>query len=255
MAGFRVFIEKLQTHVGCVIEIPRAESHHLVRVLRARSGDALTVFDGSGRVAYGKLISDGKSARLAVEEIFDEPIAPYRLEIVSALLKGKSMDMLLRAATECGATHITLLETERVEAKFTEKDIPAKMAGWTEQIIEACKQCGCLRLPELSEPIAFDRWLSLNANADKNVFTFYCSLEMDALLLLEALYSKKNTKTIEEKPCVRMVIGPEGDFTQHEYERLRKSGFQPVKLGKYVLRAGTAATYALSVADQFLRQT
>jgi 16S rRNA (uracil1498-N3)-methyltransferase len=49
---------------------------------------------------------------------------------------------------------------------------------------------------------------------------------------------------------VVVAVGPEGDFTADEYAALRSIDFLPVRLGRNVLRAETAAAYILSVVDQ-----
>ena len=47
-----------------------------------------------------------------------------------------------------------------------------------------------------------------------------------------------------------VAVGPAGDFSIAEYELLRASGFNAVRLGANVLRTETAAAYILSVVDQ-----
>lgn len=49
------------------------------------------------------------------------------------------------------------------------------------------------------------------------------------------------------RPCY-ILIGPEGDFTAEEAERLAAAGVRPVGLGPHRLRTETAAIAALSVA-------
>jgi hypothetical protein len=58
-----------------------------------------------------------------------------------------------------------------------------------------------------------------------------------------------------EKPSSLLVmIGPEGDFTAQETERALKAGARAVSLGPLVLRAETAALYALSAAGFYYRE-
>jgi 16S rRNA (uracil1498-N3)-methyltransferase len=49
------------------------------------------------------------------------------------------------------------------------------------------------------------------------------------------------------RPCY-ILIGPEGDFTPGEAERLASAGVLPVGLGPHRLRTETAAIAALSAA-------
>jgi 16S rRNA (uracil1498-N3)-methyltransferase len=48
-------------------------------------------------------------------------------------------------------------------------------------------------------------------------------------------------------------IGPEGDFSDAEYEAITRSGALPITLGSLVLRVETAATYCLSVMNYEMR--
>ena len=62
-------------------------------------------------------------------------------------------------------------------------------------------------------------------------------------------------RSLREAPCdeVAVFVGPEGDFTYNEEEQLRSRGATPVSLGPAVLRAETAAIYALSILGYELR--
>ena len=44
-----------------------------------------------------------------------------------------------------------------------------------------------------------------------------------------------------------IFIGPEGGFEEAEVEEARKAGFEPVSLGKRILRTETAGLAALSM--------
>lgn len=256
MAGFRVYVEQENAFaVGECVSLSRKEAHHLVRVLRAREGDTVTLFDGQGSYAVGKLNASGKDAVVAVEVVGREPEPRWRLELVPALLKGKSMDALLRQAVECGVTHITPVQTRHCEARFAPSDREAKRQGWVDSLIEAAKQCGQLRLPCLADIVDFEDWLAEFSHlSGESTLTVYASLEAGSELLLPALERILSPMSAGECVRVRILIGPEGDFSDHEYASLRDSGAVPVRLGNSVLRAGTAAIYALAVADQCLQE-
>ena len=51
---------------------------------------------------------------------------------------------------------------------------------------------------------------------------------------------------------IAIVIGPEGGFSEKEYQLAKEQGYKPVSLGKRILRAETAAIYALSVISNTL---
>ena len=63
----------------------------------------------------------------------------------------------------------------------------------------------------------------------------------------------KKTKVTKGK-SVTILIGPEGGFSEQEINRLTSLGFIRTSLGKRILRAETAAIYALSVLGYILEK-
>ena len=57
---------------------------------------------------------------------------------------------------------------------------------------------------------------------------------------------RRSSTEIEIDHSVSLAIGPEGDFTETEIEILQGAKFIPVRIGKRILRAETAAISALS---------
>ncbi|MCX6953808.1 MAG: RsmE family RNA methyltransferase, partial [Verrucomicrobia bacterium] len=89
------------------------ESHHLVAVNRARTGDTVVVFDGRGTEWVSTLVSDRKHAAvLKVLSTRRSAPLPFAITLGQALPKGTSMDAIVRKATEIGAAQIVPLESE-----------------------------------------------------------------------------------------------------------------------------------------------
>ncbi len=57
---------------------------------------------------------------------------------------------------------------------------------------------------------------------------------------------RENLTGLKAGSPIVVMIGPEGDFTPAEIGVARSAGFLPVSLGKIILRAETAAFFALS---------
>ena len=64
----------------------------------------------------------------------------------------------------------------------------------------------------------------------------------------------KLVESIKPEQSVAVLIGPEGGFSDHEILLATKQGFRKVSLGRRILRAETAAFYALSVIANFLEK-
>jgi len=241
MAGFRVYLPEGAPASG-PLELPPSEAHHLSRVLRARVGDAVTLLDGKGN-AWEAVISDVAPRKVQVDVAEQlapaPPPAPVTLSL--ALVKGKAFDEVLRHATEIGVRTIQPVLTQRCEVKIVADRAENKLEHWQAVAVEACKQSGNRWLPEIVEPVP----LKAAATASgQGVIRLVASLE-DASVPLGQVLQRMDAAT-----ALEVMIGPEGDFTPEEYALLAESGYRPVRLGTHVLRAETAALYALSVIDQ-----
>ncbi|MBC2595804.1 16S rRNA (uracil(1498)-N(3))-methyltransferase [Ruficoccus amylovorans] len=238
MSGFRVYLPDGAPESGPV-ELPATEAHHLVRVLRARRGDPVTLFDGRGEAWQASLaVVENRRAVAEVHgrEALESP--GHRLILVLALVKGKAFDEIIRQATQLGVTEIRPVATAHCEVKLDGGRAASKLDHWRAVAVEACKQSGNLRLPEILEPLPLSEAVRLPAG-----LKLVASLEEGTVPLVEALQGASASAPWE------IAIGPEGDFSPAEYGLLRGAGYRPVSLARHVLRAETAALYALSVMD------
>ncbi len=99
----------------------------------------------------------------------------------------------------------------------------------------ACEQSGRVRLPLIDSPVALKSWF-----ADKPP-------QVDAELILKpgSPTSLAAIDSPQTKVCV--LIGPEGGFSNSEYDDADLMGFRAVSVGPRVLRTETAAIVTLAV--------
>ncbi len=205
------------------------EAHHCRDVLRLQSGDELEVFDGRGHAVRCRIEQLTKrEVRLTSLHHSITPPLSVRLTLAAAIIK-KNMDFVIQKATELGVAAIVPLVTDRAIARAD------KASRWAEIALEACKQCGNNWLPEISPSRPLADFLRAPGDHD---------LKLVAALQPGARPAKQALR-LARSVCV--LIGPEGDFTPAEYAAIGAAGFQPITLGPLVLRADTAALYALSV--------
>jgi 16S rRNA (uracil1498-N3)-methyltransferase len=216
------------------------ESHHLVAVRRAEAGETFTALDGRGGAGLCRLVlADRKRAEAEVVSVnhFSRPTAP--LWLAQAIPLGGAMENIIQKATELGAARVTPLVTDRSEMRIGGERLVKKLEKWRQVAIEAVKQCGNPFIPEIDMPSTIDALPKLPVPRARAV----CSLERDAQSFTKYLNST------DVNDGMMIVVGPEGDFTDAEYLRLREDGFAPVTLGPLVLRSDTAAIAALAVAS------
>ena len=230
MPDFRCHFPDLGPNTERIVLSP-FESHHLVKTNRARTGDAVMLFNGYGIQCDASLkIADPQKAVLLADKIHVLKPRKFHSTLAIALPKGKAFDTLLRQSTELGVSRIQPLLSDRVQVHW--KNSHAKLKRWKAQLIEACKQSGNPWIPELTAPISLDQFLQ-KGDFDN---AFVASLESHAKTL--ARIPNKNTATL--------FVGPEGDFSPDEYASLRQLGVQPIRLGRYVMKVETAAICGLA---------
>ncbi len=205
-------------------------AHHCTHVLRLQAGAEVELFDGRGHAVRCRISEAGKhEVRLAFLHHTDTPPLPVRITLAAAIIK-KNFDFIIQKATELGVAGIVPLITERTIVR------PGKSDRWQEIALEACKQCGNNWLPVIQPP---QRFADFSTAAGKDELKLVAALQPDAQSLHTILTAPVSSVTL--------AIGPEGDFTTDEYEHLRAAGYRPMTLGPLVLRADTAALYALSI--------
>lgn len=241
MPDFRSYCPALSPD-NRIIQLSSDESHHLVSVNRARSGDPVVVFDGQGQEWECELTEANKrKAILSGKQFIHHPSLAYEIALAQAIPKGKGLESIIRKATEMGIQHIFPLTSERTESKIRSDRQDAKSEKWLTAAIEGAKQSGNPFLPKIHPVQTLDRFLE---EASQQF-----SLKLIASLQSNSVSLKVATTSIgpSSNPTGVFLVGPEGDFSDREYAHIESAQFKPVTLGPYVLKCETAAVNALSI--------
>jgi 16S rRNA (uracil1498-N3)-methyltransferase len=249
MSDFRVYCQPPEREPSEIRPSPE-ESHHLVTVNRARTGDTVVVFDGQGNEWICELAEDAKHAAvLKVRFRQKAKRLPYEITLGQALPKGQFMDAIVRKATELGAARIAPLESERTIVHLEEDRTSRKIEKWQSAAVEAAKQCGNPFVPEILPVQSATTFIESSRGYDLKLIA---SLQSGAKSLKNVLAAYTATSGRPPRK-VLWLVGPEGDFTTAELGLSRAAGFEPITLGPLVLRCETAAVYALSVLSYELQ--
>lgn len=210
-------------------------AHHVSRVLRAKIGDSLVIFNGEGGEYLAKITHiDKKKVEVKIGE-FDarEVESPLHIHLAQGIARGEKMDFIMQKAVELGTTAITPLITTRCNVRLDKDREEKRYKHWQAVIIGASEQSGRNRLPTLSGPVDLTEWLA-KVKAD---YRFILSPHEEKSVL---------PKAIPAGSSIILLIGPEGGFTDEEVAFAIKNGFIPMCLGKRVLRTETASIAAIS---------
>ncbi len=221
-----------------LIELPPDTASHVAKVLRARAGDALVIFNGDG-LEYPGEITTVRGSRVSVAVtagIAVERESPLALTLLQCVPRGDRMDFIVQKATELGVRRIVPVQSQRSVVRLDARQAEAKALHWRAVAISACEQCGRNRLPVIDAPRALLDHLGDEPADDANP---------DVRIALEP---DEEPATIALPPdgSAVVAIGPEGGFAPEELEALRLSGFITTRLGPRVLRTETAAIAALT---------
>jgi 16S rRNA (uracil1498-N3)-methyltransferase len=242
------------------VALGREESAHLINVLRLRAGAEVYVFDGEGREYVCTVAaSEGRRGTAAREVVLDvqgevEPASaesPLDLTLAAALLKGEKFDTVVQKATELGAARVVPVLTERGEVRWPGRDggesesaaAVKRVARWERIAIEAAKQSGRARVPQVRAPIHLTTLLSEVAH------------DLDGVGERRVFFTERGgrglVETVNDWPAVpsrvTAVVGPEGGWEDGEIEQAVQAGWCAVTLGGRVLRAETAAVVAAAL--------
>ncbi len=241
----RVFIEPALS-AGELIELSERESHHLGRVLRVREGERVEGLDGAGH-RLGSVVHSlsKKSVILRVEQRQTVPELAAHITLFQAIPKGKNMEWIIEKATELGVRRIVPLVTDRTVIRPDASERSQRVEKWTATAIDAIKQCGSGWLPRIEAPMTLSAALAGVVATDLSFVGTFAEDARHPRRVIEE-FSRSHGR---QPKSFGVWIGPEGDFTAPELAAIRAIGAQPITLGPLVLRAETAALYAVSVLN------
>ena len=224
------------------VKLEPEDEHHLLHVMRMRQGDEIEVV-ANGVLYLCNIGSTNPLTIYVVHEIETDVELNVDVTLLFALTKGDRTDLVVQKATELGVKRIALIQSERTVVRYEEKDIAKKCARYQKIMKEASEQSHRLIVPEMMGIFNLKK-LPKEVFSDLN----YVGYEKDASDVngMFANFDKKKSITI--------LIGPEGGFSEEEINNLVKQGFIRTSLGKRILRAETAAMYALSVIGYLLEK-
>ena len=224
------------------IALSPGEAHHLRDVLRVKAGESVELFDGEGRVASAEIVSAGHAGMTArVLDRRETPPPAVRVVLLQAVIKGARMDWVFQKAAELGAWRVIPVVSDRCVVRIRAGEDRGRVERWTEIVMGASAQCGNNWPPRVSAPARLEEGLREAAAARP---LLHCSLRPSTVPIGEALAAAEWPDRGGE---LGVVVGPEGDFSPAEEHAIERAGATPVGLGPLILRAETAAFYALSV--------
>ncbi|MEM6445855.1 MAG: 16S rRNA (uracil(1498)-N(3))-methyltransferase [Cyanobacteria bacterium P01_D01_bin.123] len=212
------------------LSLPQDREHYLRRVRRLRWGDEFLAFDGTGKLW---LMQWQAPQAIAIAELEPQPRELSRTVRLVAGIPKRGFDEVLRQATELGVTSIDPV----LAARSPVKPGANKVQRWQAIAREAAEQCERVYVPAIATP---QPWAQRAPRTTLETRLIAVARAAAPSLPQAILSDAGQTQPLS------VAIGPEGGWTDEEIALAVASGWTVVTLGPRVLRAVTAATFALS---------
>lgn len=243
MTSNQFFVKRIDPEAETVI-VEGDEHHHLARVARIRRGDTVWIFDEAGRRFLAEVEDVGREkSLLRIIRPGETEAARTAVVLGQALIKPGSMDLVIQKAVELGVSAVIPLVSAR-SLPLRDGRGAAKGDRWRKIALEAAKQSRRATVPEIGSPMDLDEFLRRDTDARK----LYLSENGGARLGDLAVETAGRGAV---PAAVVAAVGPEGGWAPEEERGFREHGFEPVSLGRTVIRAETAAIAAAVLIGHF----
>ena len=226
MSNIRLFFpESLSTNL--TLKLDKSQSHYLIKVMRMNIDKNFSLFNQNGEWE-ARII---KITKGIVEFLITKKIRSNNNEkeiwLAFAPIKLNYLNLMIQKATELGVSKFVPILTERtIVRKINEKRL-------NKIIVEASEQSNRLKVPKLEGIVKLDNFLKFNQKTN---------------IIFGDLNTNNNKFNIKNTEPLCILIGPEGDFTTKEREKILKlKNIIPLKINENILRAETAAISMISI--------
>lgn len=218
------------------IQLDKQASNHLLRVLRLKQGQVITLFNGQGGEYQASLEVSGKLATAHIEGyISGIPESPLNIHLYQGISKGDRMDFAIQKSVELGVNQITPVFCERTVVTLKADRLAKKIAQWQSIAISACEQSGRNHIPRV-----FDAQDVKHAVAQST---------SDLKIIMDPRSSTHLKDLKAPNQSLDIIIGPEGGLSDLEILTALNTGYSGIRLGSRILRTETAAIAAMTSAQ------
>lgn len=234
------FVEKEQIE-GKLIKIEGSDFNHIKNVLRMKSGEEFQVSDGAGSSYLCELLDItqdyGEAEILSIMECSSE--LPSRIYLFQGLPKSDKMELIIQKAVELGVYEIIPVAAKRSIVKLDSKKEGARLKRWSGISESAAKQSKRGRIPEILPVMTFMEAVAYGEKLNIRLLPYENAEGMKE--------TRRLISGVEPGMDIGVFIGPEGGFEETEVDHAIEHGWNPVTLGKRILRTETAGLTMLSI--------
>ena len=141
--------------MGAEIELDTTTHHHIINVLRLKSGAHLVVFDGSGGEYEATLTRVTRTiSGVTINKFIDcDRESTLSTRLLQGISRNDHMDYALQKAVELGVSEIQPIMSQRCTTRMNASRLENKYRHWKRVIVAACEQAGRTRIPKIYHPL------------------------------------------------------------------------------------------------------
>ncbi len=222
--------------------------NHIGSVLRMKAGEEILISCGDDWEYTCSISSISQEEVLA--EILDAQKPgkelPSRITLFQCLPKGDKMELIIQKAVELGVSEIIPVASRRCVVKLEGKRAASKVIRWNAIAESAAKQSKRMVIPKVGEILSYREALALAKTMDVQLIPYERAEGMAG--------TRRVLESIAPGQSIGVLIGPEGGFEEKEVQLAMEQGFEPITLGKRILRTETAGLTTLSILMYLLEQ-
>lgn len=239
---FAVFYKDLTKAVdpetaNCIEIADKELANRVLKILRMRNGECLTLFDSSINLDLELLNTEQSKHRLSAKILRYESNNRISQEIVlmPCLLKKEALEEIIYAAAQMAVTQIVPLISAKTQRSWGQEK---ELDRLTKIMISACEQSKNFIIPKLCNPIKIQD-LSNYFDAHKHqIKAYFDPVGQNFISLLQTIQNTPNASTA-------LLFGPEGGLTQEEEKIVSDVGFKTYALTQTILRSREAVIVGL----------
>lgn len=209
---------------------------HIAKALRARCGEKLLLID-ENQIQYETEIEKitPEDILCKIEKFYpSKRDLDFDLYLAQSPLRSNSQLTVIEKATELGARGVYPVVTDN--CALNKSVIDKKIEKWQKIMYEASKQCERAKIPTCFESTTLEE--VLNKSFDRIIVFAERSTDI-------SLKSYLTQNRIIKGEKLLVVIGPEGGFSQKEFNYFKTLRLPLISLGDLILKAETAVITAL----------
>ena len=229
MSNIRLFFSDALL-VNMIDKLDKDQSHYLSKVMRIKENEVFSLFNKEGEWEAKILEISKNTVEFKIIKQLRQKEITKELWLAFSPIKLNYQNFMLQKATELGVTKFLPIIFDRTVVRKINKDRLEKI------VIEASEQSNRISVPTIE--VVQDLNSFLKKNSMNLIFTD-----------LNSKIKKVDKSKFMDKP-VCIIIGPEGDFSEIEREKILSfKGVQPIKINENILRSETAVISTISIVN------